>query len=100
MDIDRFWQLIDNARAAAGSEADRAIRDDDLRDDDPDHDYWDFDDDDLRTLVQGDATLGDLEQEDQDDEDDDADENEDEEDLTDPVASALFELLIQLPPAE
>lgn len=104
MDIDRFWQLIDNARAAAGSEADRAIRDDDLRDDDPDHDYWDFDDDDLRTLVQGDANLAELadndDKDDEDDEDDSAEADEDEEDLTDPVASALYELLIQLPPAE
>src|SRR5690348_8396888 len=59
MDTDRFWQLIDQARAAAGPEADRAVRDDDLLDEDPDHDYWDFDDEDLRALVQGDADLND-----------------------------------------
>jgi hypothetical protein len=100
MDIDRFWQLIDNARAAAGSEADRAIRDDDLRDEDPEHDYWDFDDDDLRTLIQGDAGTDDLAEE--ADEADDAEDgaDEDEEDITDPVASALFELLMQLPAVE
>jgi Protein of unknown function (DUF4240) len=98
MDTDRFWQLIDQARDAAGPEADRAIRDDDLRDEDPEHDYWNFDDEDLRTLVQGDAGMDDLEQELEDgDEDEDG---EDEEDLTDPVATALFELLIKLPAAE
>jgi hypothetical protein len=98
MDIDRFWQLIEQARDAAGPEADRAIRDDDLRDEDPDHDYWNFDDEDLKALVQGDAGLDDLEQElEEDDEDGDG---EDEEDLTDPVATALFELLTKLPAAE
>jgi hypothetical protein len=98
MDIDRFWQLIERARDAAGPEADRAIRDDDLRDEDPDHDYWDFDDEDLKALVQGDAAADDLEQElEEDDEDGD---EEDEEDLTDPVATALYALLTKLPAAE
>jgi len=96
MDTDRFWQLIDQARAAAGPEADRAVRDDDLLDEDPDHDYWDFDDEDLRALVQGDADLNDaegaLEESDGDEEDED--------DITDPVAVALYGLLTQLPAAE
>jgi len=107
MDIDRFWQLIDQARTAAGPQADQAIRDFDLRDDgDPDRDYWDFDDEDMQALVEsaraefaapsGDAdesddALADLE---------DDDEDEDEDDITDPVALALYELLTQLPAAE
>jgi hypothetical protein len=108
MDIDRFWQLIDQARAAAGPEADRAIRDYDLRDDDPDgnpdRDYWDFDDDELRAFVQGDSLIDDLESaapDDEGEEDGEGEEGDDEEsDLTDPVAVALFGLLAQLSAAE
>jgi hypothetical protein len=108
MDIDRFWQLIERARQAAGPQADQAIRDFDLReDDDPERDYWDFDDADLQALVESaraefaapdsdvdalEAELADL--------DEDEDEDEDEDDITDPVALALYELLAQLPAAE
>jgi Protein of unknown function (DUF4240) len=111
MDIDRFWQLIDQARAAAGPQADQAIRDFDLRDDgDPDRDYWDFDDADMQALVESarsefaasssdadepDDDLAELEEDDGDDEEDD-----DEDDITDPVALALYELLAQLPAAD
>jgi len=104
MDIDRFWQMIDQARAAAGAEADQAIRDFDVRDDDPDRDYWDFDEDDLRRLVESSrAEFGveadDTNEADEDDEEYEADEA-DEEDITDPIAVALYEQLTQLPAAE
>jgi len=111
MDIDRFWQLIDQARAAAGPRADQAIRDFDLRDDDgePERDYWDFDDADMQALVESargefgeaatdtddlDDHLADL------DVDEDEEDDEEEDDITDPVALALYELLAQLPAAE
>jgi Protein of unknown function (DUF4240) len=106
MDIDRFWQMIDQARAAAGPEADQAIRDFDVRDDDPDRDYWDFDEDDLRRLVEAsraefgvEQNAAEAEEADEDDEDYD-DEESDEEDITDPIAVALYEQLTQLPAAE
>ncbi len=111
MDIDRFWQLIDQARTAVGPQADQAIRDFDLRDEgDPDRDYWDFDDADMEALVDSaraefaasssdpdelDEELADLDEDDSDDEEED-----DEDDITDPVALALYELLAQLPAAE
>ena len=44
MDIDRFWGLIEQARANAGPAADQAVRDFEEPDDDADRDYWDFDD--------------------------------------------------------
>src|SRR5258706_12925182 len=47
MDIERFWGLIEQARVTAGPAADQAVRDFDEPDDDPDRDYWDFDDLDL-----------------------------------------------------
>jgi Protein of unknown function (DUF4240) len=105
MDTDRFWQLIDQARAAAGPQADQAIRDFDLRDDgDPDRDYWDFDDADMQALVEsaraefaGAAADEDDSADEYDGEEDDED---DEDDITDPVALALYELLAQLPAAE
>jgi Protein of unknown function (DUF4240) len=112
MDIDRFWQLIDQARAAAGPQADQAVRDFDLRDDeDPDRDYWDFDDADMQALVESaraefaatgsDAGAVDDDLVDLDEDDGEGDEDEDEEDdITDPVALALYEQLAQLPAAE
>jgi hypothetical protein len=104
MDIDRFWQLIDQARTAAGPEADQAIRDFDEPLQDPDRDYWDFDDEELQralTEISGsdaDTVAGDDEDDLGDDEDGEDDEEED--DITDPVALALFDLLSQLPAAE
>jgi Protein of unknown function (DUF4240) len=108
MDIDRFWQLIDQARTAAGPQADQATRDFDLRDDgDPDRDYWDFDDDDMQALVESAraefaTSSGEADESDDDvaDLEDDEEEDEDEDDITDPVAVALYELLTQLPAAE
>jgi Protein of unknown function (DUF4240) len=51
MDIDRFWDLIERARITAGPVADQAVRDFDEPDDDPDRDYWDFDDLDLQAAL-------------------------------------------------
>lgn len=51
MDIDRFWDLIERARATAGPAADLAVRDFDEPDNDPDRDYWDFDDLDLQAAL-------------------------------------------------
>jgi hypothetical protein len=110
MDIDRFWQLIDQARAAAGPQADQAVRDVDDPDvaEGTDRDYWDFDEAEMQSLV--DAARAEFEAEElgEDDEPDaeddgaegDEDEDEDEDDLTDPVAIALFEQLVHLPAAE
>jgi hypothetical protein len=102
MDIDRFWQLIDQARAAAGAEADQAIRDFDMREGGDEggdeRDYWDFDVVDLQSLSRT-ATSGSDDELD-DDHDDDDDEHDDEDDITDPVALALYELLTRLPAAE
>jgi hypothetical protein len=105
MDIDRFWQMIDQARAAAGAEADQAVRDFDVRDDDPDRDYWDFDEDDLRRLVEASRAEFGVQEADEagegDDDDEEYDEDEaDEDDITDPIAAALYEQLTQLPAAE
>ena len=51
MDIDRFWDLIEQARVSAGPVADQAVRDFDEPDDDPDRDYWDFEDLDLQAAL-------------------------------------------------
>jgi hypothetical protein len=51
MDIDRFWDLIEQARVTAGPAADQAVRDFDEPDDDPDRDYWDFEDLDLQAAL-------------------------------------------------
>jgi hypothetical protein len=107
MDIEQFWDLIERARAAAGPAADQAVRDYDEPDDDPDRDYWDFDDEEFREVL---ANRDDLirlgtedgrevqEIDDEGEEDDDLDEDED--DVTDPVALAVLELLTQLSAAE
>jgi hypothetical protein len=105
MDIDRFWQLIEAARTAAGPHADQAVRDLDLTDAESE---GDFDEEQLQALI--DAARSEFEAADQADVDDlDLDEldeeeleegEEEEDDLTDPVATALFELLVQLPAAE
>ncbi len=96
MDIDRFWELIEQARTNAGPAADQAVRDFDEPEDDPDRDYWDFDDMDLQSAL-SEADTG-IESDDLDEslEDDD----EDDEDVTDPMANALLEILAQLPAAE
>jgi len=100
MDIDRFWQLIDQARAAAGPRADQAVRDVDLSDAEAEGDI-DFDEAEMQALI--DAARSEFEADDmadlEDDEEELADED-DEDDLTDPIAVALFELLVQLPAAE
>jgi hypothetical protein len=117
MDIDRFWGLIEQARAAAGPAVDQAVRDYDEPDDDPDRDYWDFDDLELQEALEvagripGDAGQpalngregkgteeGDEDEDLEDLEDDEDDEEEDE--ITDPVAVALLPLLTQLSAAE
>ena len=99
MDIDRFWQLIEQARTAAGPQADEAVRDVDLADAEPDRD---FDEEQIQALI--DAARADFESDDLaefEEDDADAGEEEDEEDdLTDPVAIALFNLLVALPAAE
>jgi len=105
MDIDRFWVLIEQARATAGPAADQAVRDFDEPDDDPDRDYWDFDDVDLQSAVtevnNDDDDDDDEDDDDDDDDEDDVDEGEDDEDdVTDPVAAALLEILAKLPAAE
>ena len=102
MDIDRFWQLIEQARAAAGPQADQAIRDVE----DPEDlgaeelDLWDFDEDRLRALM--DTVQGESAGDDDNAEADDAEESDGDyvDDLTDPIAVALFDLLVQLPAAE
>jgi Protein of unknown function (DUF4240) len=104
MEMDRFWQLIDAARAAAGPEADQAVRDLDLTD--AEAEGSDFDEEQLQSLI--DAARAEFETgaaadfDELEDEDESADEHddEDEDDLTDPVAIALFDLLVQLPAAE
>jgi hypothetical protein len=124
MDIDRFWDLIEQARVTAGPAADQAVRDFDEPDDDPDRDYWDFDDLDLQSALAVDGSLNgnanasgtgiapaaaelgeddkaDEEvEEDEDEEDDDEEDDEEDEDVTDPVALALLALLTQLPAEE
>ncbi len=99
MDIDSFWQLIDQARAAAGPQADQAVRDIDDPNEtgDPDRDYWDFDEEELQALVeQARAEVASSAAAVADDEDEE-DEDDDEDDLTDPIAVALYGLLVQLP---
>ena len=104
MDIDRFWQLIDQARAAAGPQADQAVRDVDLLDGEDGA----VDEERIQALI--DAAWADFSREraaseatdladDAELVDEDAEEDE-EDDLTDPVAIALFDLLVQLPAAE
>ncbi|MDT5028802.1 MAG: hypothetical protein QOE61_5228 [Micromonosporaceae bacterium] len=120
MDIDRFWDLIEQARVTAGPAADQAVRDFDEPDDDPDRDYWDFDDLDLSSALAVDGSLNGngngvapgaaeageddkADEEVEDDEDDDLEddeEDEEDEDVTDPVALALLDLLTQLPAEE
>jgi hypothetical protein len=102
MDIDRFWDLIGQARAEAGGAADAPLRELDGGDEDPAREYWDFDEldpDVLRANVglEGpDAAtdpgldLGELEEE----------EDGDDDDLTDPIALALVRVLARLDPAE
>src|SRR5690606_7742981 len=88
---------------AAGPQADQAVRDLDLTDSDVD---GEFDEEQLQALI--DAARAEFEQAEQtaglddldDLEDEEFEEGEDEDDLTDPVAIALFELLVQLPAAE
>jgi hypothetical protein len=115
METDRFWGLIEQARTYAGPAADQAVRDVDVADAGPDHDYWDFDDIDIEAFRDGlagateidDAAdaedADDLDQgddgDDSDDDDNDGDDDE-EDDLTDPVAVALFDLLVKLSAAE
>jgi hypothetical protein len=105
MDIERFWQLIESAREAAGSRADQAVRDFDLSDDaaegDGDGAGWEFDESEMQALIDAaraefEAT-GDLGEDDLLDE---GTEDEDEDDLSDPIAVALHDLLVQLPAAE
>jgi Protein of unknown function (DUF4240) len=101
MDIEQFWDLIEQARTAAGPAADQAVRDFDEPEDDPDRDYWDFEDIDLQQALVDRNILQSDEPDDMLDEDDDEDdEDDDEEDVTDPVAIGLLTLLAQLPAAE
>src|SRR5262249_43682854 len=51
MDIERFWDLMGRARTAAGPAADQAVRDFDEPGDDPERDYWDFDDEQFREVL-------------------------------------------------
>src|SRR5262249_28460083 len=108
MDLDRFWELMDQARAAAGPAADQAVRDFDHPDDDPERDYWDFDELELdpeamragpgfaETVDEREGALHDTAEADEDDEEDDNGPDE----LTDPVATALVGVLSTLDPAE
>jgi len=104
MDIEQFWTLIEQARTSAGPAADQAVRDYDEPSDDPDRDYWDFDDVDLQKVLGERNLLQEFVESDDDDEADGAGEEEDEddedEDVTDPVALGLLSRLTQLPAAE
>jgi hypothetical protein len=104
MDIEQFWTLIEQARTSAGPAADQAVRDYDEPSDDPDRDYWDFDDIDLQKVLGERNLLQDFVASDDDDdaadEDDDDDEEDDDDDVTDPVALGLLSLLTQLSAAE
>jgi len=115
MDIDRFWQLIDQARAAAGPQADQAVRDVDLLDGEGlDGEGGVVDDERIQALIDAaweefsrereagelTALTDDTEPVDTELVDDDGPAEDDEDDLTDPVAIALFNLLVQLPAAE
>jgi hypothetical protein len=108
MDIDRFWDLIGQARAEAGGAADAPLRDLDGQGEDPAREYWDFDEldpDVLRAnvgLAGPDATTDrglDPADIDADADFDDAGDDEDD-DLTDPLALALVRVLARLEPAE
>jgi TATA-binding protein-associated factor Taf7 len=123
MDIDRFWDLIEQARLTAGPAADQAVRDFDEPDDDPDRDYWDFEDLDLQAALSINESVngngpgsvdgaasghpssaeagGEEDEEDEEDEEyEDEEDEEEEDDVADPVALALLELLTQLPAEE
>jgi hypothetical protein len=104
MDIEQFWTLIEQARTSAGPAADQAVRDYDEPSDDPDRDYWDFDDVDLQKVLGERNLLQDFVESDDDgaggDDEDSDDEDDDEEDVTDPVALGLLSQLTQLPAAE
>lgn len=108
MDIDRFWNLIEQARAAAGPAVDQAVRDFDNPSDDPDFDYWDFDDTDLERMLTSRTATGDAMEPDDgepvdlgaDEQPSSADELLLDEDLVDPVARALADVLAGLPAAE
>src|SRR4051812_20857242 len=106
MDIEQFWTLIEQARTTAGPAADQAVRDYDEPSDDPDRDYWDFDDVDLqkvlgeRNLLQEFVESDDDDETEGDDADSDDDEDDEDDDVTDPVALGLLSLLTQLSAAE
>lgn len=127
MDIDRFWELIERARAAAGPAANQAVRDYDEPGDDPDRDYWSFENADLhvafatdlvptadtarsRAIDHVNGANGHLEFEadgeeagdevEGDDVEGDEEDELDEDDITDPLAAALFDLLIGLSAGE
>jgi hypothetical protein len=103
MDIDRFWDLIGQARTEAGGAADAPLREVDGDGADPAREYWDFDELDPEVLAANvglsgpDAAsdpgigLPDL---------DEVEDEEDDDDLTDPVALALVRVLARLEPAE
>jgi hypothetical protein len=102
MDADRFWSLIEQARTDAGPVADEAVRDVDPDEISDGHDYWNFDDldvDDLRERLES-TTADDALADDGFVDDEFEEDEEEEEDLTDPVAVALFDLLVQLPAGE
>jgi Protein of unknown function (DUF4240) len=106
MDLDRFWDLIEQARTSAGPAADQAVRDFDQPDDDAGRDFWDFDDLELDPeALQTDAGLAAADGADAFGGADDAAAEDDEvdgpmDDLTDPVATALVGVLAGLEPAE
>jgi hypothetical protein len=94
MDIDQFWALA--GRRASG---DQAIRDFDNPDDDPDRDYWDFDDLELDPDLVAAVAKGELPEAITEEPDQEEDEGWAEE-FTDPLASALIERLEALPATE
>ncbi len=113
MDIDRFWELIERARVSVGPGADQAVRDYDHPEDDPDRDYWDFDDleidaealaaerragsegsDDFATWAAGAADGA------GDDAGGDGDSDDDHEEISDPIAAALVSVLAELDPSD
>jgi hypothetical protein len=104
MDIEQFWTLIEQARTSAGPAADQAVRDYDEPSDDPDRDYWDFDDVDLQKVLGERNLLQDFVESDDDeadgDDEDSEEEDDDEDDVTDPVALGLLSQLTQLSAAE
>lgn len=105
MDMDGFWDLIERARLAAGPAADQAVRDYEDVGDDPDRDYWDFENIDLQAAFAAELGTGTEPgaghvDEDDDEAEDEDEESDDEDDVTDPIALALLELLGSLPAAE